>query len=116
MTLMYQNGPAALMSALFDDLQFGQIINRMVHFDESQCHLTPGERAKALIINFFSRRRPLYRTKESYQYMDIENFFGQDICLDDLSDNSMARALDKLAKKGAHEIFSTICLETIFHE
>jgi transposase len=48
--------------------------------------------------------------------MDIENLFGRGISFDDLKDYNMARALDKIAERGAHEVFSTLCLEAISSE
>lgn len=116
MTTMFQNGPAALISALYEELNFGKIIDRMVNWDEKQCHFSPGERVKVMVINIFSHRRPLYRIDEAYRHMDIENLFGRGISLDDLKDYNMARALDKIAERGAHEIFSTLCLEAISSE
>jgi hypothetical protein len=61
MTTMFQNGPAALISALYEELNFGKIIDRMVNWDKKQCHFSPGERVKVMVINIFSHRRPLYR-------------------------------------------------------
>ena len=66
MTLMFQNGLAALILALFDDLQLGQIIKRIARFDKSECHLTPGKRVKALIINIYSCREAICREQLSW--------------------------------------------------
>jgi len=116
MVNIFHCGPAALISALFDELKIGQLIDEMVSWDQTQCHMSPGTRIKALIINIFSRKRPLYRIDETYEHMDIENLFGRGICLEDLTDYNLARALDKLAARGPHEIFSTLCLRVICHE
>jgi transposase len=113
---IFHCGPAALISALFDELKIGQTIDEMVHWDQAQCHMSPGTRVKALIINIFGRKRPLYRIDETYEQMDIENLFGRGISLDDLTDYNLARALDKMAERGPHEIFSTLCLRAICHE
>lgn len=116
MVEIFHCGPAALIAALFDELKIGQIIDEMVHWDQTQCRMSPGTRVKALIINIFGRKRPLYRIDETYEHMDIENLFGRDITLEDLTDYNLARALDKLAERGLHEIYSTICLRAICHE
>ena len=113
---IFHSGPAALISALFDELKIGQTIDEMVRWDEAQCRMSPGTRIKALVINIFGRKRPLYRIDESYEHMDIENLFGRGISLEDLTDYNLARALDKLAERGPHEVFSTLCLRAICHE
>ena len=113
---IFHSGPAALISALYDELKIGQTIDEMVQWDEAQCRMSPGKRIKALVINIFGRKRPLYRINESYEHMDIENLFGRGISLEDLTDYNLARALDKLAERGPHEVFSTICLRAICHE
>ena len=113
---IFHSGPAALISALYDELKIGQTIDEMVRWDEAQCRMSPGKRIKALVINIFGRKRPLYRIDESYEHMDIENLFGRGISLEDLTDYNLARALDKLDERGPHEVFSTICLRAICHE
>ena len=112
----FNQGPGPLISALYDQLKIGQIIDDMVRWDPVQCRLSPGTRIKAMVINIFSRQRPLYRLYESFEYMDIENLFGKDIQRDDLTDYNMARALDKLGERGPWEVFSTICMRAICHE
>ncbi len=116
MAEIYHSGPAAFIAALYDELSIGQTIDEMVSWDPKQCRLSPGTRIKALVINIFGRRRPLYRLDEFYQHMDVENLFGKGVSLDDLTDYNLARALDKLSIKGPHEVFSTLCLRAICQE
>lgn len=113
MTVMSLNGPAALISALYEDVNYGKIIDRIVNCDEKQCHFSPGERIRAMVIKIFSHRWPLYRIDEAYRHMFIENLFGRGISLEDLKDFNIARALDKISERGAHDVFSTLCLEII---
>ncbi|MEW5784405.1 MAG: IS1634 family transposase [Bacillota bacterium] len=88
----------------------------MVKWDQTQCRMSPGKRIKAIVINIFGRRRPLYRIDEFYEHMDIENLFGRGVSLEELTDYNLARTLDKLAERGPHEVFSTLCLRAIGHE
>ncbi len=113
---VFNQGPASLISALYDQLGIGRTIDEMVHWDPVQCRLSPGTRIKALVINIFGHRKPLYRLDEFYEHMDIENLFGKGIHLADLTDYNMARALDKLGERGPWEVFSTICLQAIYQE
>lgn len=116
MVKAFNAGPAGLISALYDQLNIGSTIDNMVKWDPDQCRLSPGTRIKAMVINIFGGRKPLYRIDEFYYKMDIENLFGKGICLEDLTDYNMARGLDKLAERGSREVLSTICLQAISHE
>ena len=113
---LYFSGPAALISALYDDLKIGDTIDEMVNWDREQCKLSPGTRVKAMVINVFGGRRPLSRIDEFYTDKDLENLFGKGVGLDDLTDYNLARGLDKLAERGPHEIYSTLCLRAICSE
>ena len=110
---VFNQGPAPLIGAIYDQLHIGKTIDAMVKWDPVQCRLSPGTRIKALLINVFTHRKPLYRLGESYEHMDVENLFGKGINREDLTDYNMARALDKLAERGPWEIFSTLCLQAI---
>jgi hypothetical protein len=68
---IFHCGPAALIAALYDELKIGQTIDEMVKWDQAQCRMSPGKRIKAIVINIFGRRRPLYRIDEFYEHMDI---------------------------------------------
>jgi len=113
---VFNQGPAPLIGAIYDQLHIGKTIDAMVKWDPVQCRLSPGTRIKALLINVFTHRKPLYRLGESYEHMDVENLFGKGINREDLTDYNMARALDKLAERGPWEIFSTLCLQAIYQE
>lgn len=113
---VFNQGPASLISALYDQLGIGRTVDEMVRWDPAQCRLSPGTRIKALVINIFGHRKPLYRLDEFYEHMDIENLFGKGIRLEDLTDYNMARALDKLGQRGPWEVFSTVCLQAIYQE
>ena len=113
---MFNQGPASLISAIYDDLNIGETIDEMVRWDPLQCNLSPGTRIKALIINIFGQKKPLYRLPEFYKNLDTENLFGKGVRLKDLTDYNMVRALDKLSERGPWEIYSTITCKAICHE
>ena len=105
MVQAFNQGPANLISALYDQLNIGSTIDAMVSWDPAQCRLSPGMRIKAMVVNMFGGRKPLYRIDEYYQNMDTENLFGKGISLSDLTDYNMARALDKLTQRGPWECY-----------
>ncbi|MFO7867542.1 MAG: DUF4277 domain-containing protein [Candidatus Aminicenantes bacterium] len=113
---VYTSGPAGFIAALYDQLEFGRIIDELVPWDRGQCLLSPGDRVKAMVINIFCGRRPLYRVNEFYTGMDTENLFGKGITPDDLTDYNLARGLDKLHLAGEEKVFSTLCMHAICQE
>ena len=56
---VFNQGPASLISALYDQLGIGRTVDEMVRWDPAQCRLSPGTRIKALVINIFGHRKPL---------------------------------------------------------
>jgi transposase len=113
---VYTSGPAGFIAALYDQLGFGKIIDDLLPWDPAQCLMSPGTRIKAMVINIFCGRRPLYRVNEFYSGMDTGNLFGLGITPEDLSDYNLARALDKLHQAGEEKVFSTLSMHAICQE
>ncbi|MDO9535477.1 MAG: IS1634 family transposase, partial [Bacillota bacterium] len=113
---VYTSGPAGFIAALYDQLEFGKIIDELLPWDPAQCLLSPGARIKAMVINIFCGRRPLYRVNEFYTGMDTGNLFGIGITPEDLSDYNLARAMDKLHLAGEEKVFSTLSMHAICQE
>jgi len=113
---IYESGPAALISALYGELGIGKIIDDLVDWDPTQSLLSPGQRIKALIINIFGGRSPLYQVEEFYTFKDTENLFGKGIKPGHLKDYNLARSLDKLGNVGPQKVFSTISMNAICQE
>ncbi|MFB6346047.1 MAG: IS1634 family transposase [bacterium] len=113
---VYEDGPAPVIKAISDQIQFVQTINDAVQYDESQCKLSPGERVLAMVINALEDRKPLYHIEEYYEHKDVEKLFGEGISADDLNDDALGRALDKLAEAGGWEVYGDVVLEVIRRE
>lgn len=69
-------GPAALVARMCDILRIPQLIDSVVEWDPKNCRLSPGLRAKAMIINILTDRRALYDVEKFYQTQDLEVLFG----------------------------------------
>ncbi|WP_281270311.1 DUF4277 domain-containing protein [Oceanobacillus arenosus] len=52
--MMLSLGPSKLISAICDEINFKNLINEQIEWDESRCKLSPGARLKALVINILS--------------------------------------------------------------
>jgi transposase len=109
----FRAGPSALIARLCDILKIQEIIDAVVKWDPVQCRLSPGTRVKALIINLLVDREALYHVDRFYQNQDLEVLFGtgQQIKPEELNDDALGRALDKLYASGQlKKMFSSIAL------
>jgi len=109
----FRAGPAALIARLCDVLKIAEIIDAVVDWDPVQCHLSPGNRIKALIINLLVDREALYHVERFYEHQDLEVLFGakQKLRPKDFNDDALGRALDKLFASGQlKKLFSSIAL------
>jgi transposase len=109
---VYQAGVSAVIAALCDVLKIPEIIDGTVSWDQSQCRLSPGTRVKALIINILTHRRALSNVSHFFRHYDMEVLFGSDkqVRAEELNDDALGRALDKLAASDLKTIFSSIAL------
>jgi hypothetical protein len=62
----------------------------------------------ALIVNILTDPQPLYRIAEFYEQQDVELLFSEDITADDLHDDTLGRALDRLFLADPKHVFNSI--------
>lgn len=106
-----QPGPGRLIRALMDEIKIIPTINAMVSWDQKQWNLSPGELIAAIIISCFCRRQALYRLADFYQHQDLELLFGRsDIRAEDFTDDSLGRALDRLADASGDKLLGTVVM------
>ncbi|WP_320043064.1 IS1634 family transposase [uncultured Desulfobacter sp.] len=91
-------------------LNIVETINTMV---DSNMDLSPGDAALAMIMDTLSGRTPLYRLEEAFNGLDSELILGVPISPDQLNDNNLGRAMDKLFEAGTNKIFSQISQNAI---
>lgn len=109
---VYPAGASAVVAALCDALRIPEIINATVPWEAAQCHLSPGLRVKAMLINILVHRTALWRVERFYEHQDIKVLFGdQPVQPGELNDDALARALDKLAMVDLSLLFSSIALQ-----
>jgi hypothetical protein len=53
----FRVGSSGIVSAMCDAIRLVETIDASVHWDEKQCHLSPGTRVKAMIINILAGRQ-----------------------------------------------------------
>ncbi|MFS0647492.1 IS1634 family transposase [Siminovitchia sp. 179-K 8D1 HS] len=101
-------GPSQLLSAICDEIDFEKMINDQLVWDKDRCHLSPGTRLKALLINILCDRQPLYHIHRFFEELDVEMLFGKGVKAEDLNEYSIGRALDALHQATPWKVYSTL--------
>ena len=109
-------GAAPLVRAMCEAIGLRTLIDQQLEWDEARCKLSPGERIQALILNILTGHQPLYRVWESFEDTDCELLLGRGVAPEDLNDDALARALDKLHAAGPARVFSQLALHVLSQE
>lgn len=109
----FRAGTTNLVAALCEELGLGEIINRLVTWDEKQCSLSPGTLAKAVLINIMDDRQALWRVEEYFAQRDTEALLGKGVTPDLLNDDALGRMLDRIAAAGPKQVFTQVVLAAI---
>ena len=109
-------GALPLLRQLSGDIGLVEVIDTLVQWDPTRCRLSPGQRIEALVLNILAGRRPLYRVAEFYEDTAMDLVFGPDVAAEHLTDDCLARALDKLADSGPRAVYSAVALRACLLE
>jgi len=66
-----------LLGAMVESLQIPNYIDRLCGPFDKRLLLTPGQLAKALIVNVLDGRTPIYKVAESFESVDCEVFLAK---------------------------------------
>lgn len=83
-------------------------IDGLVAWDATRCRLSPGERILPLVLILLTEREPLDQVDDAFRLTDPALLRGARITADDLGDDALGRALDKLAQAGPGAVFSAV--------
>ncbi len=109
-------GAAPLFRRMADEIGLVTLINGMVRWDARQSAVSPGERILVMILDVLAGKTPLYRLWERLTTTDLEILVGAGRRPENFSDDSLGRALDKLARAEPAKVFSTITAAAYAHE
>ncbi|MCY0879289.1 MAG: DUF4277 domain-containing protein [Firmicutes bacterium] len=109
-------GAAPLFRPLAEEIGRVSLVNTLVTWDLSPCRVSPGERIWLLMRELFAGKTPLYRVAERLTLTDVAMLIGQGRRPDDFTDDSLGRALDKLARAGPAKVFSAWALAAYAQE
>jgi transposase len=109
-------GPLPLVAGIIRDLGLVELLDQLLAWDPTRCRLSPGQRIAALIVNMLGGHRPLYRVGEFYRETVPELLFGPEVNAGLLTDDALARALDKLAAAGPKAVYGALALRVCLSE
>lgn len=109
-------GAAPLIRAMCEAIGLREVIDENVEWDDRRCKLSPGERIQALILDLLTGRQPLYHVWESFEQTDYELLLGAGVVPEDLNDDALGRALDKLQAADARLVFSLVAARALVNE
>ena len=104
-------GAGPILAAVARRMGLVATIDQLVPWDAARCRLSPGERILALILNLLTEREPLYQVDDAFRLTDPGLLLGAGITVDDLGDDALGRALDKLAAAGPAAVFSAVAAQ-----
>lgn len=109
-------GALPLLQQISQAIGLVDTINDLVTWDPTRCRLSPGQRIEALVLNILAGRMPLYRVAEFYEDTATDLVFGHGVAFQHLTDDCLARALDKLAESQPRAIYSAVALRACLLE
>lgn len=98
-----------LVAAMYDELEIGAQIDRLVPQDFARRGVTAGEAVKAMVLNglgFVNQR--LYLVPQFFESKPTERLVGPGILPEHLNDDTLGRALDALYRYGVTELFRDV--------
>jgi transposase len=102
-----------VVASYLNRLNFKEIFNSSLQWDETQWKFSPGALAQLMIIATFipaNKKIALSRIPQAYLGMDLELLVGEPVEPGELSDDLFAAMLDRFHKAGCDRILSTIAL------
>lgn len=104
-----------LVAGMCDELGLVNLIDQVIPPDP-RAKLSTGECIKLMIINGLGfSSRPLYLEAQFFSSKPIKRLLGRELSAEDISDDSLGRALDRLYTANCEHIFSTIASKAITH-
>ena len=104
----------AVANRILDELDFVNTINANTEYDETQCNLSPGQLAKAVVLTTFTDMRvPLTHLQERTAEMDLLYLLGHantpnGLC--DVNAFNAGRALERIGKKNTDYCYEVLTL------
>jgi len=102
-----------LINGICEKIRLVETIDELIPVGE-QAKLSIGTRVKAMVINALGfTGRPMHLAAEFYRTKPVGLLFGKDVNPDDINDDSLGRALDKVFENGAESVFIKVSAKAV---
>ncbi|PSR28931.1 MAG: hypothetical protein C7B47_02995, partial [Sulfobacillus thermosulfidooxidans] len=109
-------GAAPFVRALADHIELIDLLNRLLVWDAARTRISPGERLFVMIWDLLMGKMPLYRVEDRLLETDVPLLLGVGRQAADYSDDSLGRALDKLAAADPKKVFTAVAAHAFARE
>ena len=104
-------GAVPVIISLCRTAKIAGIVNRMLKWDEPNAKVSPGLLIEALVVCIMCDRKPLWKVERFWAEQDMELLFKDaGITSDQLNDDALGRALEKLVRLDMKELMSAVSL------
>lgn len=104
-------GAAPVIISLCRTADIAGIINRKLDWNEPNAKVSPGLLIEALVVCIMCGRKPLWKVEQFWAKQDMELLFKDaGLTYNQLNDDALGRALEKLATLDKKEILSAVSL------
>jgi transposase len=104
-------GAVPVIISLCRTADIAGIINRKLNWNEPKAKVSPGLPIEALIVCIMCNRKPLWKVERFWAEQDMELLFKEvGLTYNQLNDDALGRALEKLATLDKKEVVSAVSL------
>ena len=104
----------AVANKIMNEIGFVETIDMNVEYSKEHCYLSPGQRAKALVLSTFTDIRiPLTHIQDRTADMDLEYLLGASYDRCGVDAFNIGRALEDIGEKNVNHIYEELALATI---
>lgn len=102
--------PLAIANKLLDDFGFSEMVDSMLDWDPKQCHISPGDAFKAIIMSTMSvtLRPAVMNVHLAYQDLPLQLLFDTVRHFEDLDRFAIADHLDRLYDAGVSKVYGNV--------
>lgn len=99
-----------VFAGMFEQLGITGLIDEALPLaDDKRTRTTIGQRVKAMLLYGMGfLPRALYNTPQFFERLPVDRLIGPGLCAEDLNDDALGRALDRISDHGTTELFSTL--------
>lgn len=91
--------------------RIAEIVNRMVKWNKANARVSPGLLIEALVVCIMCGRKPLWKVEQFWAEQDLKLLFKDvEFTPEQLNDDALGRALEKLAEVDMKELVSAVSL------